>query len=84
MLKQVFYIHIDAKGDEIGAPILISVDKQGLADLSQLDPDTKDTLTEFGAPGIHPGTRVFPKDGEAFLQGLLNMSGQTYRFRLKP
>lgn len=83
-LTRIYHFPISAQGEEVSDPIEISLGADGVADLSKLPQDVRDTLEQFGAPDELHQDRVFPKDGEQFLEGLLRMTNGYYRFRTTP
>jgi len=80
MLKIIYYFPIDSKGNETGRVIPIEI-KDGSTDLSKLPKSLAETLTAFGAPDMLRQGRIYPKDGEHFLNALVRMTNGYIRFR---
>lgn len=80
-LTQLYYVPIDNDGNEKGAPILVSLNPDGSADLSRLPADLQSTLTTFGTPNELRTKTMMPKDGSAFLEALFETQGPYRRFR---
>jgi len=80
MLNIVYFSPVDADGKESGLSYPIPLVENRVL-LDKLPEDIRETLEAFGAPDETKTQRIFPKEGERFLQALLNMTGQYYRFR---
>jgi len=78
--KTIYYFPIDGKGAETSKPLPIKL-KNGKVDLSALPTSLAKTLETFGAPDAMHRERIFPKDGERFLEALLRMTNGYLRFR---
>ena len=80
MPKTIYYFPIDGNGEETGEAIPVTV-KNGTSDLSKLPKDLAETFEAFGAPDMLHQGRIYPKDGEVFLDALLRMTNGYLRFR---
>lgn len=79
----VYYFPIDANGLEVGEPVRVDLNPDGSANLSRLPLTMRSHLEKFGVRNALLN-RVTPKDGEAFLQSLLEMTNGYVRFRASP
>ncbi len=80
-MDTVYYFPIDGAGNETGEAIPVSLKADGSVDLSHLPSDMVRTYEVMGIPDeMHLG-RLYPRNGEAFLQALLRMTNGYVRFR---
>lgn len=82
-LEKIFFFVLDENGRETKA-VEIALDANGVADISNLPENTKKHLEDFGIINITRTQIHHPKDGELFLQALLDASNQKWHFRLTP
>lgn len=80
-LTQLYHVPIDNDGNEKGAPILISLNPDGSADLSRLPATLQSTLNRFGSPNELRTRTIMPKEGAAFLEALYATQNPYMRFR---
>lgn len=83
-MKTIYYFPIDGDGNEIGDLIPVMLSANGTADLSRLPAELRSTLESFGVPDALHRNAVFPKDGERFLERLIEESNGYRRFRSTP
>lgn len=80
-METIYYCPIDGEGNEMGETFPITLQSNGIVDLSQLPIDMAKTYEAYGVPDeLHMG-RVFPNQGEVFLEALLRSSDEYVRFR---
>jgi hypothetical protein len=79
-LTKVIYAEVDHLGNETGVRHEVALASDGSADLSNLPPELRETWENIGIPDEFHLERVFPSDGSAFLEGLLRLSNQSWRF----
>ena len=84
MPQIVYFFPLDAELNESGESIPVSLRSDGTADISKLPQDVQDRLTTFGLPDPTHATMLHPKDGEAFLEALIDASNLYWRFRERP
>ena len=78
----VYYIATDRKGKETHA-LLIKLNKQGHADLSQLPRELREELRTTGVRSRGFEGQLFPEHGIRFLSGLLrSVNGYTATYRV--
>ncbi len=83
-MKTMYYFPIDGDGNEIGEPIPVTLAADGSADLSRLPTELRKALEAFGVPDALHRDAIFPKDGERFLERLIEESNGYRRFRSTP
>ena len=79
----IYYFPIDATGKETGEAIPVTLDANGVADISKLPPDIQDVALT-SAQDITHTMALGPKDGARFLNALLRMTNGYIRFRSEP
>lgn len=81
-LDRVYHFFVDKDGKETGEYEEFRLASDGSVDLSSMrDQRRAETWSDFGIRGSHGFDRVLPKEGERFLQALLRMNNQNWRFR---
>jgi len=84
MAPRIYYFPTDDSGNEVGSPVTVELKADGTADLSGLPPKLREHLEVFGvADELHQG-RLFARDGESFLEALLEATDFYWRFRSTP
>jgi len=79
----IYFFAADALGKE-AEPVAIKLNADGSANLASLPEKVRGHLAMFGVPdALHKGV-IYPKDGAAFLDALLDASNQVWRFRATP
>lgn len=83
-LSTIYHFPIDGQGNETGEALPITLNADGAADVSKLPIDLRETLESFGTPDELRTDRLFPSDGERFLNSLLANTSGYRRFRTNP
>ena len=81
MSLTIYYIPLDEEFRESGQPVPITLLVDHTADITRLPKKLQEQLTLFGVPDPTHTNMLFPKDGETFLEALLDSSNLYRRFR---
>jgi hypothetical protein len=84
MPRRVYYFPLDEKLQERFPALPIELLPDGTADVSKLPPELQDQLLTFGVQDPTHTITVYPKDGELFLDSLLESNDLYRRFRSDP
>lgn len=84
MPTRISYIPLDNDLREQAPAIPIDLLPDGTADLSNLPSALQNQLTMFGVQNATHTGSLFPRDGEAFLEALLEWNDLYQRFREEP
>jgi hypothetical protein len=80
-MDTVYYFPLDGHGEETGEAVPVTIATDGSVDLSRLPAWLGQTYSQVGVHVPGQASRVFPRDGEAFLHGLLATTNGYVRFR---
>ena len=84
MPRRIYYFPLDENLEERSPALPIDLLPDGTADVSKLPPELQDRLSTFGVQDPTHTMTVFPKDGELFLDSLLELNDLYRRFRSGP
>jgi hypothetical protein len=82
-METVYYVPLDGHGEETDEVVPVTLAADGSADISHLPEWLRRTYEQVGVYAQGKQFRVFPRDGEAFLRGLLAATNGYVRFRSK-
>lgn len=68
--SEIRFFPVDSQLKETDKSFSVHINEQGIVDLANLPDKEQRTLESFGLPNEMGDGRLFPKDGERFLQAL--------------
>lgn len=81
---RVYFFPLDDKLNETLPVIPVELRPDGSADITKLPAELQDRLNTFGISDPTRIATLYPKDGEAFLEALVESSNLYFRFRHEP